>query len=379
MIVLDPISISAPGIFVSSNVPEDDASAQSLTRVYAAGDQVMDATAHAIYESKVGVRSTVTISIATPGVISWPAHGHAAGTRLSLETTGTLPAGLSPNVGYYVVSPASDSFSVSATLGGTPIATTGTQSGVHSATAGANINRPLTDKTYWLPAGATNRWKMFDAYNNTQTERADEIVVEVDPKAIAQGVYLGNVYATEIEVTSTDPVAGVVKHEVASLQISSSGSSFYRWLFNRRRRKTYFLTLDLPLYYNARVKVAIKNPGGIAKCGMFGIGPTEDAGFSQYGLATDIKDYSTTRFNFDGTSETTERGFSKRMSIDVVIENDLIDYIQEKFSAARQRVMIYIGAPEFGSTVLCGKFSSFKNVIQGETHSKMALQIEGTV
>ena len=380
MIILDPIAVSGPGVFVSSNVPETDgAPAQVLTRVYAAGDIVMDPAAHTKFESKLGSRAVVTISIASPGVVAWAAHGLAAGTPVSFTTTGALPSGFLPDVVYYVVAPAMGTFQLSATLGGAAINTGGSQSGVHSAAAGQNFGRALTDKTYWLAVGATNRWKMFDTYNNTQTENPESIVIEVDPKAIAQGVYIGNAEAAEIVITSTDPVSGVVYSQTTSMQTSSSGSSFYRWLFGRRRRKTYFLTLDLPLYYNTRVKIEIKNPGSVARCGMCNIGPIEDFGYSQYGLGTDIRDYSTTRFNFDGTSETVERGFSKRMTIDVELDNDMIDYAQERLAAGRQRSLVYIGAPQFGSTVLCGKFSSFKNVIEGFTHSKMALQIEGTV
>lgn len=380
MIILDPIAVSGPGVFVSSNVPEDDvAPAQVLTRVYAAGEVVMDPAAHTKFESKLGSRAVVTISIASPGVVTWAAHGLLAATPVSFASTGALPAGFAPDVVYYVVAPAANTFQLSATLGGAAINTSGSQSGVHSATAGQNFGRPLSNKTYWLPIGATNRWKMFDTYNNTQTENPESIVIEVDPKAIAQGVYIGNAEATEIVITSTDPVSGVVYSQATSMQVSNSGSSFYRWLFGRRRRKTYFLTLDLPLFYLTRLKVEIKNPGSIARCGMCNLGPIEDVGFSQYGLGTDIKDYSTTRFNFDGTSETVERGYSKRMNLDVLLDNGMIDYVQEKLAAARQRSLVYIGAPEFGSTVLCGKFSSFKNVIEGHDYSKMALQIEGTV
>ena len=379
MIILDPIPVANPGVFVSSNVPEDDHPVQVLGKLYGAGDLVMDPVGHINYESKLGARAVVTLTVASPAVVNWAAHGLVVDTPISFSTTGALPTGLVAGTVYYVRAPVANSFNLSATPGGAVVNTSGTQSGVHTATAGQNIGRALTDTIYWLPKGATNRWKMFDTYNNTQTELADSIEIEVDPKAIAQGMFIGNAEGTEVVITSTDPTAGVVYTQTTSLQIYSSGSSFFRWLFGRRRRRDYFLTLDLPLYYNTRVKVAINNPGGIAKCGMFNIGPVEDIGPSQYGLGTDIKDYSTTRFNFDGTSETTERGFSKRMTIDVIVENNMIDFVQGWLAARRQRTMVYIGAPEFGSTVLCGKFSSFKNVIEGVTHSKMALQIEGTV
>ncbi|WP_416066108.1 hypothetical protein ACK9YZ_07075 [Rhizobium sp. ZK1] len=78
--------------------------------------------------------STVTMTIATPGVISWTAHGIAAGTPIKFSTTGALPTGLTAGTTYYVVNPTADAFSVSATPGGAAINTTGTQSGVHTAT-----------------------------------------------------------------------------------------------------------------------------------------------------------------------------------------------------------------------------------------------------
>ncbi|MBD9519283.1 hypothetical protein IB262_05165 [Ensifer sp. ENS02] len=79
--------------------------------------------------------ATVTMTIATPGVISWTAHGLAAGVGVKFSTTGALPTGLVAGTTYYVVSPTTDAFSVSATPGGSAINTTGTQSGVHTATS----------------------------------------------------------------------------------------------------------------------------------------------------------------------------------------------------------------------------------------------------
>jgi len=76
--------------------------------------------------------STVTMTIAAPGVITWTGHTLVAGNRVKFSTTGALPTGLVAGTTYYVVSPASDTFSVSATPGGSAITTTGTQSGTHT-------------------------------------------------------------------------------------------------------------------------------------------------------------------------------------------------------------------------------------------------------
>lgn len=82
--------------------------------------------------------ATVTISIAAPGVVSWASHGLAAGTPVMLATTGTLPTGLVAGTTYFIAAspaPAAGTFSLSATLGGAAITTTGSQTGIHTATA----------------------------------------------------------------------------------------------------------------------------------------------------------------------------------------------------------------------------------------------------
>lgn len=78
---------------------------------------------------------TVTISVATPGVVSWTAHGRVPGDKVKFTTTGGLPTGLTVDTVYYVKTVlTADTFTVSATVDGTAITTSSTQSGVHTLT-----------------------------------------------------------------------------------------------------------------------------------------------------------------------------------------------------------------------------------------------------
>lgn len=86
----------------------------------------------------------VTISIATPGVLTLPPAGTPlpAGTSLILTTTGTLPTGLTPGVTYYVLNPSGLTFQLSTSPTGSPITTSGTQSGTHTATPTVFVTVP---------------------------------------------------------------------------------------------------------------------------------------------------------------------------------------------------------------------------------------------
>jgi hypothetical protein len=88
-----------------------------------------------------GSSATVTISNASPAVVSWTAHGLVVNRAVVFTTTGGLPTGLTAGAVYYVktVSDA-NSFTVAATPGGTAINTSGAGSGTHTATASGLVS-----------------------------------------------------------------------------------------------------------------------------------------------------------------------------------------------------------------------------------------------
>jgi phage-related tail fiber protein len=85
----------------------------------------------AIYKS-----STVTMTIAAPGVVSWSGFTPSPNDAIEFTTTGALPTGFVTATKYYVVGASivpGVSFQLSATPGGTAITTAGSQSGIHTA------------------------------------------------------------------------------------------------------------------------------------------------------------------------------------------------------------------------------------------------------
>jgi hypothetical protein len=93
-----------------------------------------DTTGTAVTIDLAYISSTVTITIAAPGVVTWTDHGRVANDTIRFTTTGALPTGLAINTTYYVKTVLSpNTFTVSASAGGAAITTSGTQSGVQTA------------------------------------------------------------------------------------------------------------------------------------------------------------------------------------------------------------------------------------------------------
>lgn len=83
--------------------------------------------------------ATITVTIATPAVVTFTAHGLYEGAPIIFTTTGALPTGITAGTTYYVGrSPAANTFNISTSvanaIAGTFINTSGTQSGTHTGT-----------------------------------------------------------------------------------------------------------------------------------------------------------------------------------------------------------------------------------------------------
>jgi hypothetical protein len=155
-------------------------------RATAGGSGTHTATAkvHKIFTAIAGQKATVTMTIASPGVVAYTAHGLSADTPIVFTTTGALPTGLTAGTTYYVktVSDA-DHFTVAATVGGSAINTTGSQSGTHTCGLASNYNKPPLqyDDTVWTYLAPTNRWAMFDDQLGTVSSNADTLRVVMQP------------------------------------------------------------------------------------------------------------------------------------------------------------------------------------------------------
>lgn len=97
------------------------------------GTTISRTTFASLYTALV-VSATVTISNASPAVITWTGNSLVNNDPILFTTTGGLPTGLSTSTKYYVKSVSGSTFNVSATPGGAAINTSSAGSGTQTAT-----------------------------------------------------------------------------------------------------------------------------------------------------------------------------------------------------------------------------------------------------
>ena len=72
---------------------------------------------------------------------------------------------------------------------------------VYESLQNSNLNKDPTlasNATWWIEVSPTNRWKMFDISNTTQTTNADSIVVTITPGQVVNSVSLMNLEGISI-------------------------------------------------------------------------------------------------------------------------------------------------------------------------------------
>ncbi len=358
--VIRPMTINDAAL--TTNVAENEYDDYVSTRVYDLGErtQVDGTDSHLVYESKIGDSEVVTITIATPGVVTWTGHGFSAGKRLRFSTTGALPTGLVAGTSYYLVTPLTNTFQVSATLGGAAINTTGSQSGVHTCVASDNIGKtPADNPDYWTEVYDTNRWRMFDLSSNSVTSNADEIDVTIATTGRCPGVYVGGTNARTIQVIQTDAIDGVVYDETFNMVDNDAIYDHYDYCFSPIERKESLCVTDLFPYGNADVQVIQSDTGETVECAVLIVGEVLLFGDCEVEPQIGIDDYSINQVDEFGTRRLEQRGYNAVAGFVVYVQSAFVDPLYRRLKTFRATPLVWFGSTEYELTTVFGTYESF--------------------
>lgn len=127
---------------VSPTVPTASSPLQAinfaqLTAAMASGGVDMSTTVKGIGRTATSPNKTIgtfTVTIASPAIFTANSHGLTADDTVQFTTTGALPTGIAASTTYYIISTGltANTFEIAASLGGTAINTSGSQSGTHT-------------------------------------------------------------------------------------------------------------------------------------------------------------------------------------------------------------------------------------------------------
>ena len=378
--------------FVSSVVTEpsgDDATtAWTVSPAWAIGQKVHVLATHRNYEALISHQgtttstATVTLTIAAPCVVTWNSHGKLANTAVVFTSNGSLPSGILAGVTYYVTAPTTNTFNISAVPGGPSITTTGTQTGVH--TANTISTSPETNSDIWLDLGPTNKWAMFDTFISTSTTLTTSVGVPELKAIVSPGVCNG---VALLDIVGAASVSVIQKNGALTVFSQTQAldntfiSDWYMYYFEPFDVKSDVLFGPLPPYPSSTIEVIVTptSVGGVVKLGAAMYGNVVELGQLQYGATAGIIDYSKKETDEFGLTTLVQRGYAKRATYTLNVDNTQIRRVFSTLAALRATPAVWIGVDDYSYTPLTvfGKYNDFGINVSYPTFSSCSLEIEG--
>lgn len=250
---------------------------------------------------------------------------------------------------------------------------------VYESAQGGNTNHnPVGDDgTWWTDLGATNRWRMFDGALTVQSQEANSLAVELAPSARLDTVALLNVSASTGRVTMTVPGEGVVYDETRNLFSNSGITDWYAFFFEPVIRAEAVVFDDLPPYAGATIDIALSDPGAVVGLGECVLGLSRSIGDTQWSPEVGIQDFSVKTLDDFGNYNVVVRNFSKYGNFTLWVEADQVDAVTNLLASYRAIPILYLGDPDYTSTIIFGYYKDYHTVIAYPDVSILTLDLEG--
>lgn len=250
---------------------------------------------------------------------------------------------------------------------------------IYESLQGSNTNNPpATSPLFWAEVSPTNRWKMFDLSNTTQTQVSASDYYEITPGQAINSVSLLNIDGVlTVRLRLTDPSFGLVYDQLADLTVVPPESSWYSWFFDERRRQTLFVADGIPSYPNATLRIDVTSSGA-AYIGVCLFGSARSIGMDvQQGVRLGIQDYSRKERNEWGDTVLVQRAFASRASFQTLVQNRELDNTFRLLSELRATPCLWIGSDAYGSLSIFGFYNNFDITIAYADYSDCTIDIEG--
>lgn len=250
---------------------------------------------------------------------------------------------------------------------------------IYESLVSGNIGHvPASSPAYWVEVSPTNRWKLFDLSNTTQTVVDTADYYEITPGAAVNSVALINIQGiTSVRIRLTDPVFGVVYDKTTNLLPAISESSWYAWFFESREAPVQFIALDLPSYPTATLRVDV-TADSVGYIGVLAFGYTRQLGRGvRLGARLGIQDYSRKERNSFGDVRLVQRAYARRNNLSLLINNSDLDNTVRHLTTLRATPCLWIASDRYESMVVFGFYNNFEVLIAYADYAELSIDIEG--
>lgn len=222
--------------------------------------------------------------------------------------------------------------------------------GHNPATAGAG---------FWIDAGPTNRWAMFDPAAGPATSATAAIVVTLALPDAVDAIGLVDLQAASVRV-----------------EVATAAGSIFDETRGAPAACEVFLTLPAGAARSATVTIT-PAAGAAAIVGKLVAGASLDLGTLADAPTVGLTDFSRRDTDQFGITTIVQRGWTKRIEGKCRVDAAAVDGIQRQLAAIRAQAALWIGEGDIPSLISYGFFKDFSQIVSLQGVSTCSLSIDG--
>lgn len=251
-------------------------------------------------------------------------------------------------------------------------------------------NQPDISPTKWIFVQTSNKYAMLDLETGSVSKITGYGLFFLHLK----NTYIDSVGMLEIDAANVD--VSIIRYSNFGMHRDQRNYSDYRntvsivgtslegsTTLNRGTLvcfRIYPEEKSNPTTYDVTARLV--DPTREVSIGELVVGNYSQLGTTEYGLTAGITDYSVKETNEFGTVSFVRRGFSKRISANIFLDNSDINYVLRNLYSLRAQPTLWVMTDDdqySSAAVVFGYYRDFSLVIPYPTSSMCSIEIEGLV
>ncbi len=254
---------------------------------------------------------------------------------------------------------------------------------VYESIQGSNLNNdPLTQPTFWIRTGSSQKMAAFDGQVSDVVRHTTDIEIDVAPGQIIDSVsYFGLVANFATLIIRDGPGGPIIYEDRQSLQGAESVSWYQYFFFDPFLKRTQAVFSNIPPIADPHLTIIIEGQDPV-ELGEVVMGREYVLGCAAFGARAGIIDFSRKETDEFGTATFVRRNFSKRVDCQIIIDNFNLNRVQRTLYDVRATPLTWIVAddPRFEEPlVVYGFYRDFTTEIAYPNHSLCNIEIEGLI
>ena len=243
--------------------------------------------------------------------------------------------------------------------------------------------------TKWVRVGTSNDVALLDLVDGSTSSTANGtegalfayVLSTTNPNEVTNAVLVDVDAPVQELIVSTVTTAGTFSQS-SSVSGTSSSSVYLEPPVLQSTASVSYSVLSFRLHNGVGSNGDMLNPSSNVSVAELVIGAEKNIGLTQSGLSVSISDFSVKQTNEFGITSWIRRGFSKKLSARVWVENSDYNSVLETFYDIRSTPAVWISTPDERFTsgaIIFGAFNDFSISIDYPGVSLCSLEIEGLV